>query len=892
MKLKQRKSGWLFYCMVFIFLAAGLASIDLTFDRSIRRHFMVAIDSFLAKKLDLAEPVSASQLAGILTRLPGAVIRGEFPARFDDLQIDIKYKYLEKIKQDRTRSVNEKVLRNPGTYPVEILYAGETYKASMRLKGDFNDHRVGADRWSFRVKLKDGKTILGFNQFSLHKPTSRQIPFDHLYQHWMRAAGNLGPRHNYIRVNFNGDDWGVMDVEEHMSKQFLELARRKVSPIINLASDTDSNLWYRRTNQKQKLPRTYFGAVDVKLYGVSASANRADMQALYSYGVNTYRQYRRGEKQPGDFLDYDSFSKALIGATAWKNLHTLSYLNSRIYINPYTLKWTVITTDQGNIKKKVFKRVSGFYLDLLKDPRFESSFNKNLDLLDKARAILEEDYDLLCQKFPLQCPGFDIDQFNENFDNLKNSGSEFYKKYIPEDIKQTPKKQIEPKPAVVYPPDIRLPRHFSVEYYADGYLNIYNLLGAPTEVLSVTLHCKKKKICESTPLINKPLMLPFGMMEDKLTARVKIPVPNDLLAPENRQSGILGSDRYIKVVSRVPGVEGKLEERARLTLFNNLVNPLLDKIVDRAALEKFEFTSIRNDQIYVSPGTWMINKPIVLPRDMSLNIAPGTVLNFASEAYLIVQGGSLTIDGTSDNPVRMQGVEGGTWKGLYVVDAPENSRMSHVTLADTNYLSDGVLMLTGGVTFYKSDVSLSHVTFAGSQAEDALNIVHSDFDIKDTVFSNTRSDAFDSDFSNGVIQASRFTDIHGDGLDTSGSEIVAKNLVFSDITDKAISVGEKSIVTIENSQINHVGTGIVSKDGSHVIVRNLDVQDFELFAGMAYQKKEMYGPAELQIEGGNIGEDDVINQTGSILVLNNRRFTGKNIDVDALYAAGSMKKVQ
>ena len=102
MKLKQRKSGWLFYCMVFIFLAAGLASIDLTFDRSIRRHFMVAIDSFLAKKLDLAEPVSASQLAGILTRLPGAVIRGEFPARFDDLSRLQKRPALSQIQRSAT----------------------------------------------------------------------------------------------------------------------------------------------------------------------------------------------------------------------------------------------------------------------------------------------------------------------------------------------------------------------------------------------------------------------------------------------------------------------------------------------------------------------------------------------------------------------------------------------------------------------------------------------------------------------------------------------------------------------------------------------------------------------------------------------------------------------
>jgi len=62
------------------------------------------------------------------------------------------------------------------------------------------------------------------------------------------------------------------------------------------------------------------------------------------------------------------------------------------------------------------------------------------------------------------------------------------------------------------------------------------------------------------------------------------------------------------------------------------------------------------------------------------------------------------------------------------------------------------------VYFYKTNVELKNVNFLGSSAEDALNIVHSNYKLENVLITNCNSDAFDSDleFSLSIIICPRF----------------------------------------------------------------------------------------------------------------------------------------
>ena len=197
------------------------------------------------------------------------------------------------------------------------------------------------------------------------------------------------------------------------------------------------------------------------------------------------------------------------------------------------------------------------------------------------------------------------------------------------------------------------------------------------------------------------------------------------------------------------------------------------------------------------------------------------------------------------------------WAGLFLHHSSNQSVFENVHFSNISgigqasnpkgFLSNG-WNLTGGVTTYNSDIKLNNCSFKNFFTEDALNIISSAFELKNSVFSNVYSDAFDGDFVSGKVSDCKFDNISGDGVDFSGSYAVVENCYFRNIADKAISVGENSRITINNSSIDTTSFGIVSKDSSRTIVNaGTNVKNASTAAFSAFQKKSAFGPASIKV---------------------------------------------
>ena len=88
------------------------------------------------------------------------------------------------------------------------------------------------------------------------------------------------------------------------------------------------------------------------------------------------------------------------------------------------------------------------------------------------------------------------------------------------------------------------------------------------------------------------------------------------------------------------------------------------------------------------------------------------------------------------------------------------------------------------INFYNSPVVIEDSIFENIYSEDALNIIRSEFEIKNTVFKNVRSDAFDSDFSEGSVLNSKFYNIGNDAIDVSGSLVKLISVSVDNSGDK------------------------------------------------------------------------------------------------------------
>ena len=138
---------------------------------------------------------------------------------------------------------------------------------------------------------------------------------------------------------------------------------------------------------------------------------------------------------------------------------------------------------------------------------------------------------------------------------------------------------------------------------------------------------------------------------------------------------------------------------------------------------------------------------------------------------MLLARGPLLFEGTDDGPIILEGMNGKLWQGIVVMKASHPSEWSHVKIRNTSGINSQNWSLTGGVSFYRSDINMANCTFEGSQAEDALNIIHSEFQLKNVEILNTISDGFDSDFSKGHVDGGMFRNIGsaggGDAIDVS-----------------------------------------------------------------------------------------------------------------------------
>jgi hypothetical protein len=295
-----------------------------------------------------------------------------------------------------------------------------------------------------------------------------------------------------------------------------------------------------------------------------------------------------------------------------------------------------------------------------------------------------------------------------------------------------------------------------------------------------------------------------------------------------------------------------------------------------------------SNELVIRSGRWRLMDPLIVPVGYRLRIEADATLRFAADAVMIVNG-ALTVAGQSDAPVVFEPENGEGWPGFIVMGASEKSLIEHLIVRNTTGVALNGWALTGGVNFYKSNVEIANARFENSFGEDALNIINSSFEIRDTVIESTASDGFDSDFSEGSVIRSRFLSIGktggGDAIDVSGSQIKVIDTTFVDIQDKALSVGERSEMVAQNIEMQNVGTGAASKDGSTLTLSGAQINGAR-FAGLtAYIKKPEYGPASIKASNVVIRDaaEAVLVQTGSVVELDGERIETRDVDVDALY---------
>ena len=156
-----------------------------------------------------------------------------------------------------------------------------------------------------------------------------------------------------------------------------------------------------------------------------------------------------------------------------------------------------------------------------------------------------------------------------------------------------------------------------------------------------------------------------------------------------------------------------------------------------------------------------------------------------------------------------------------------------------------------------------------------------------TRFQDTFSDSFDGDFVAGTITDCQFYNAGNDAIDVSGSQLTLRDVLIKNPLDKAISAGEASVISGESIQVFDGEIGIVSKDLSRVLLKDVLIENTRL-GFSSFQKKSEYGKASIDISGLSQvnNETDFLIESGCRLTINNKKMpTISSKVIEQMYGA-------
>lgn len=254
-------------------------------------------------------------------------------------------------------------------------------------------------------------------------------------------------------------------------------------------------------------------------------------------------------------------------------------------------------------------------------------------------------------------------------------------------------------------------------------------------------------------------------------------------------------------------------------------------------------------------GSYLIKEDLILPKGAKLILDPGVNISLSDGISILVRG-DLYAKGTEIDPIVIKNLNTlpyGTFAVKGTTLNPSKVIVENFFLeGGSESIIDGTYF-SGQFSIHIGDVIINKSVFSNSFSDDGVNIKKGKVEITNSVFKNNSADQIDLDFVSGYLSNNIFTysiksdSVFTDGLDVSGSILDIMNNKFTNMTDKGLSIGEKSKVNIYNNSIKNNNIGIALKDGSEGCIKEnsliKNTSDFSI-----YVKKNMYSDPVLYVD--------------------------------------------
>ena len=692
---------------------------------------------------------------------------------FDDIQMDIKFRHLQRIQYLREQALKDGLITpeiKSEEFPAKITLNGKTHNVKISLSGLVAfPHLRDPVRWSFQVKVRGDDTFKEMKRFGMLVPSTRGYMTDWLGFELMKERGLIGLRVDYVHLTINGKPIGIYYLEERFDKYLVENNSLREGILFKLDGGFS-------TYQESKL--------------MSDPATKA--QLLMVKGM--WQDMMAGELPSGFFFDMKKMAQVFALCDLMNNKHPLSRQNIRFYFNPVTGLVEPIAREWEPIRLTEVSELRLFIekpIPLTRHAKFANDPLLKLiyDNLEFKREYIREVEILSQTKFLDQVLLRNEDKINALLNKVYRTWP-FYKLY-----KHKLYENQNYIRSVLFPVDDQLAAYFSSKDRGIIQLSLHNQQYLPVEVTHLSwqdsiLFYPKTLIVLDSKEKEQPQLFNF-----QLPGRVQL--PEDYLKDIKVHYNVFGLESEKKTIGLLP-TTGDLK-----------TTDLAANLVDKGTYSSFKFieTDGTNEFISIPEGKWTISKDLVIPANKQLKISAGVHLDLINGARII-----------SYSPIYAKGREGmpvsiissdSSSRGVSVIRTVQRSELSNVIFDKIAGPTNDGGMLQGAINFFESPVSINACIFSnGRPGKDYLYIRRSDFTLDNSLFKNIDGNALGVNYCTGAISNSSFVNIGLDGITIISSKLGMNQLFLNNIGDQGLLAKGNSQLTIRWSDIRHTENGI------------------------------------------------------------------------------------
>ena len=756
----------------------------------------------------------------------------------DRIYLDIEFEGIQLLNYARESAISKGVITDEEqkvSVKAKLSLGSKVYKVKLSPTGQNLDMIGSIDKRAYKVKVLEGKKIYGMQEFKLLPPRSRHDIVEWVGHELENKEGLIALRYFFIEITLNGDDLGVYAIEEHFNKELLENRKAREGIIFSHKSNQ-----IKIFNEKK----------------ISKDTNKRNQVRLLKSALQSVKN---NEIDIARIFDLNKFASHFAIIDLMAGYHAIGGNNSIYYLNPVTNLIEPITREYNSLRYSEGQpNVDTLMIEIGQGNQDEIAITNRLFKNKEFTAQYVKQLLKLSDKKYLDDFFEEVDEDLSIQTNILYRDNPFYKfpkEYLYERQTQIIKRLNQ---------DLTIIANIDENNNAIYHIKFKNNSAFPIELINIFSSNRNfESFLNNVIFPGNEIFLSFD-----LESEIKI---ND-----------------INFSYKIHGIKN-LEREAIIVPKSFSTGVSLSKLWNTSSDDFFNKNNIIIDHtkktILFDKKKINIKKDLFIPENYIVKGQPGLIINLLDGASIYSKS-AFNFNGSIINPIKITSSDrkGG---GLVIIGPKKESVFINTIFEHLTSPNMGSSGLTASVTMYDTNVSFKGCIFEKNKSEDFLNLIHSKYKLSDSYFKSVQSDGFDSDYSNGVIINTAFTDIGNDAMDFSGSISKLSEISIDGVGDKAISAGEMSKISGENIYIINAEIGITSKDLSNVYLSDVQIKDTRL--GFAvFQKKEEYGPGKAKITNLETKNIDLLHlvSLNSALSLNGKNVISKSSKVEKfLYGA-------